>query len=152
VLDGVKAGAFGEHPAGEDALHLAGELHLVDLDEGSRVRRFRRRTRVADPWGHFQRAELHGLIHGDFEVGNAARHLVEGGEYGDRILDGLCLGEARGKQSNDHAGQQPRESHAHGAGRAACPHIVSLHHAAHNMNEPLDDRSGAFPGLQTPRP
>jgi len=34
VLDRVKAGAFGEHPAGEDPLHLAGELHLVDLDKG----------------------------------------------------------------------------------------------------------------------
>jgi hypothetical protein len=34
VLDRVKAGALGEHPAGEDALQLAGELHLVNLDEG----------------------------------------------------------------------------------------------------------------------
>jgi hypothetical protein len=34
VLDRVKAGAFGEHPASEDPLHLAGELHLVDLDKG----------------------------------------------------------------------------------------------------------------------
>jgi hypothetical protein len=33
VFDGVKSRAFGEHPTGEDALHLAGELHLVDLDE-----------------------------------------------------------------------------------------------------------------------
>jgi len=33
VLDGVKAGALGEHPAGKDPLHLAGELHLVHLDE-----------------------------------------------------------------------------------------------------------------------
>jgi hypothetical protein len=34
VLDRVKAGALGEHPAGENALHLAGQLHLIDLDEG----------------------------------------------------------------------------------------------------------------------
>jgi len=34
VLDRVKAGAFSEHPASEDALHLAGELHLIDLNEG----------------------------------------------------------------------------------------------------------------------
>jgi hypothetical protein len=33
VLDGVKAGAFGEHPAGEDALHFPGQLHFIDLDE-----------------------------------------------------------------------------------------------------------------------
>jgi hypothetical protein len=34
MLDGVKAGALGEHPASEDPLHLTGQLHLVDLDEG----------------------------------------------------------------------------------------------------------------------
>jgi hypothetical protein len=34
MLDRVKTGAFGEHPPGEDALHLARELHFVDLDEG----------------------------------------------------------------------------------------------------------------------
>jgi hypothetical protein len=30
----MKAGTLGKHPAGENALHLAGQLHLVDLDEG----------------------------------------------------------------------------------------------------------------------
>jgi hypothetical protein len=33
VLDGVKAGTLGEHPAGKDPLHLAGELYFVHLDE-----------------------------------------------------------------------------------------------------------------------
>jgi hypothetical protein len=33
MLNGVKAGTVGEHPAGEDALHVAAERHLVDLDE-----------------------------------------------------------------------------------------------------------------------
>jgi hypothetical protein len=33
VLHGVKAGAFGEHPAGEDALNVTVELNLVDLHE-----------------------------------------------------------------------------------------------------------------------
>jgi hypothetical protein len=33
MLDGVKPGALGEHPAGEDPLLLAGELDLVHLDE-----------------------------------------------------------------------------------------------------------------------
>jgi len=33
VLDGVKAGALGEHPAREDSLLIAVELHLVHLDE-----------------------------------------------------------------------------------------------------------------------
>jgi hypothetical protein len=34
VLNGVKAGAVGKHPAGEDALDLAVERYLVNLDEG----------------------------------------------------------------------------------------------------------------------
>jgi len=89
VLDGVKAGAFGEHPAGKDALHLTRELHLVDLDEGGGIRRLGRRSRVADPRRHFQRAERHGLVHGDFEMRDAARHLVERGEHGDRVLEGF---------------------------------------------------------------
>jgi hypothetical protein len=33
MLHGVKPGALGEHPAGEDALLLARELDLVHLDE-----------------------------------------------------------------------------------------------------------------------
>jgi hypothetical protein len=33
MLHGVKAGALGEHPAREDPLLLAVELHLVHLDE-----------------------------------------------------------------------------------------------------------------------
>jgi hypothetical protein len=33
VLHGVKAWAFGEHPAGEDALDFARELDLVHLHE-----------------------------------------------------------------------------------------------------------------------
>jgi hypothetical protein len=36
VLDGVEAGAFGEHPAGEDAPDLAVERDLIDLDERNR--------------------------------------------------------------------------------------------------------------------
>jgi hypothetical protein len=89
VLDGVKAGAFGEHPAGKDTLHLAGELHLVDLDEGGGIRGLGRRSRVADPRRHFQRAECDGLVHGNFEMRDAARHLVERGEHRDRVLEGF---------------------------------------------------------------
>jgi len=44
VLDRVKAGALGEHPAGEDPLHLARQLDLVDLDEGGGVGRLGRRA------------------------------------------------------------------------------------------------------------
>jgi hypothetical protein len=87
VLDRVKAGAFGEHPAGKDTLHLARELHLVDLDEGGGIRGLGRRSRVADPRRHFQRAERDGLVHGNLEMRDAARHLVERGEYCDRVLE-----------------------------------------------------------------
>src|SRR2546430_1255579 len=44
VLDAVQARARGEHPAGEDALHLALQRDLLDLDEGVGVRRLGRRT------------------------------------------------------------------------------------------------------------
>jgi hypothetical protein len=33
MLHGVKAGAVGEHPTGKDAMHVAGQRHLVDFDE-----------------------------------------------------------------------------------------------------------------------
>ena len=87
MLDGVKAGALGEHPAGEDTLHLARQLHLVHLDEGCGVRRLGRGTRIADTRRHFQRAERDGLIDRNFEMGDAARHLVERGEHRDWVLD-----------------------------------------------------------------
>ena len=87
MLDGVKAGAFGEHPAGENALHLPRQLHLVDLDEARGLRRFRGRAAVADARGDLQSPELDGLIDGDLQMRDAARHLVERGEDGDGILD-----------------------------------------------------------------
>jgi hypothetical protein len=66
MLHGVKAGALGEHPAGEDPGLLARELDLVDLDEGRRIWRFSRRTRIADARRHLQRAEIDRLVHWDF--------------------------------------------------------------------------------------
>jgi len=146
VLHGVKAGALGEHPAGEDALHLAGELHLVDLNEGGRIRRLGRRPRVADARSDLQRAELHRLVQRDFQVGDAARHLVQGGEYGDGILDDLGPGGVRGEQRDDGQGQRPRESRGRRTCRAAHTQIISLHHAAHDVNGPFCDHSGALLG------
>jgi hypothetical protein len=87
VLDRVKAGALGEHPAGKQALLFAGQLHLVDLDEGRRVGLLGRRARVADARRHLQRAELDRLVDRDFKMLDAPGHLVERGEYGDLILD-----------------------------------------------------------------
>ena len=95
MLDRVKAGAFGEHPAGEDALHLAGELDLVDLDKRRGVRLLRRRARVADPRRHFEGAKLDRVVDGNLETGDAPRDLIEGGEDRDRVPDDLGAGRAR---------------------------------------------------------
>jgi hypothetical protein len=109
VLDRVKARAFGEHPASKDALHLAGELHLVDLDEGGGVRRLGRRSRVADPRRHFERAELHRLVHGNLKMRDATRHLVERGEHRDRVLDRFRIGKVDrepGRKGRDEKGDR----------------------------------------------
>ncbi|ODR97077.1 hypothetical protein AUC69_13280 [Methyloceanibacter superfactus] len=63
----------------------------------------RGRTRVADARGDLQGAELDRLIDGHFEMGDAARHLVEGGEHGNRVLDRLGLGQPR-----RHGGKEAR--------------------------------------------
>ena len=89
MLDRVQAGARREHPAGEDALDLALQRHLVDLDEGVGVRRLGRRPRVADARRHLQRAELHRLVDRDVERDDAAGDLVEAGEHRGRIGDAL---------------------------------------------------------------
>jgi hypothetical protein len=91
MLDGVKAGAFGEHPAGKDALNLAIQLHLVNLDKRGGVRRLGRRSCVADPRRHLQSTELDRLVDGHLEMGDAPRDLVERGEHRDRILDDLGM-------------------------------------------------------------
>jgi len=95
MLHGVKAGALGKHPAREDPLLLAVELHLVHLDERGGVRRLRGRSAVAGARRHLQRAELDRLADGDLEMRDAACHLVEGGKLGNRILDDLGLSETR---------------------------------------------------------
>jgi hypothetical protein len=87
MLDGVKAGTVGEHPASKDALDVAVELDLVNLDEGRRVRRLGRRPRVADPRGHLQRPELLRLIDRDLQRQDASRHLVQRRERRRLILD-----------------------------------------------------------------
>jgi hypothetical protein len=91
MLHGVKPWALGEHPTREDPLFVAGERDLVHLNEGGRMRCLGGGTRIADPGRHFQRAELHGLIDRNFQMRNTAGHLVEGGEHGDGVLDGIGL-------------------------------------------------------------
>jgi len=101
VLDGVKTGTLGEHPAGEDALHLAGELHFVDFDEGCGMRRLGRRARVADPRRDLECAELDRLVDGNLEMRDAPRHLVEGGEHRDRVLDDFRVGDVDRKPGGE---------------------------------------------------
>jgi hypothetical protein len=116
VLDGVKAGAFGEHPAGKDTLHLARELHLVDLDEGGGIRGLGWRSRVADPRRHFQRAERDGLVNGNLKMRDAARHLVERGEHRDRVLERFRRGKIHREAGRQREG---RDKKGHRAGQAA---------------------------------
>jgi hypothetical protein len=49
VLDGVKSRALGEHPSGENPLHLARKLNLIHFYKRCGVRRLSGRTRVANP-------------------------------------------------------------------------------------------------------
>lgn len=98
MLDGVKAGAFGEHPAGEDTMHLARERGLVDFDKGCGAGRLGRRAGIAHPRRHFERAELDRLVHGDLQMVDAPRDFVESGEHRDFIPNGLGMGRARRKR------------------------------------------------------
>ena len=125
VLDRVKAGALGEHPAGEDALHLAGELGLIHLDEGVGMGRLGGGPRVAHPRRHLQRAELHGLIDRYLQMRDAARHLVQRGEHGNRILD--LLGERVRREPE-------RQQEDEGKPAAPWP-IRSLHSCPHLLDE-----------------
>jgi hypothetical protein len=106
MLDGVKARAFRKHPPRENSLFLARQLDFVDLDEGGRVRRLGRRTRVAHARRHLQRPEVDRVIDLDLEMRDAARDLVERGKYGDRILERFGVDNARGLKANNRKCQQ----------------------------------------------
>ena len=96
MLDGIEAGALGEHPAGEDAADLAIERDLVDLHERISLRFLRLRAGIADTRRHLQGAELYRLVDVDIESDDAPSDLVEAGELGDRIADPLgCRGWCR---------------------------------------------------------
>ncbi len=89
MLDPVEPGARGKHPAAEDALGLALQRDLIDLDEAVGIGRFGRRTRVADPRRNLQGAELHSFVDSDVERDDAAGDLVEAGEYRGGVEDFL---------------------------------------------------------------
>jgi hypothetical protein len=137
----VKAGALGEHPAGENPLHLAGELHFVHLYEGGGVGSLGRRPGVAYARRHLERTELHGLIDGDLKMGDASRHLVERCEHRDRVLDRVCVGDLRGKSPRHRRGHRKEETSRDD--QPVSGNVTSLDHAAHLLNGVLNDRSGA---------
>lgn len=91
----MKAGALGEHPAGENPQLLAGKRDLVHLHESCGMGRLRGRPGVADARRHFERAKIDRLVDGDLQMRDSARHLVQGGEDSDRVLDGLGLNDTR---------------------------------------------------------
>jgi hypothetical protein len=104
VLDCVKAGALGKHPAGKDPLHLAGQLDFIHFNKRCRVRRLGRRSRVADPRRDLERAKFDGLIHGNLEMRDATRHLVQCREHSDRIFDRVGLSEFRKRAQSQSQG------------------------------------------------
>jgi hypothetical protein len=82
-------------------------------------------------------------------MGDAPGHFVEGGEHRDRVFDDLGLGGIGGKAKGQHQAGARQENRA---GHAASAKVHSLHHTAHLLNGPVDDRSGALLKPQTPRP
>src|SRR4051812_49951443 len=72
MLDRVQARAGREHPSREDALDLALQRDLVDLDERIGIGGLGRRAGVADARRHLQRAELYRLADGGIEGNDAA--------------------------------------------------------------------------------
>ncbi len=114
VLDPREAGARGKHPAREDPPVAVFERHLVDLDEGGRVRALGRRAAVAHARRQLQGAELNGLVGRDLERDDAARDLVEARENGGRVLDPVGLGRSgqRGRCGQGQGEAPHRHFHA----------------------------------------
>jgi hypothetical protein len=69
---------------------------------------------------------LHCLIDGDLKMRDAARHLVERGKHGDRILN-LVGPSLAARDRRDRSDQAEQESGA----RAAQSGVRLLHHAPH---------------------
>ena len=112
MLDGMQAGARGEHPAGEDTLGLLLQSDLVHLDEGGGLRILGRRPGEANARRHLEGAELHGLVDGDVEGDDLAGDLVEAAEHCRRILDPLGLrGASRDCERQGAGNDKPQEPH-----------------------------------------
>jgi hypothetical protein len=142
VLDGVKSRALGEHPAGENPLHLACKLHLVDFDERRGMGRLGGRSRVANPRGHLERPELDRLVHGYLEMRDAPRHLVEGSEDRDGVLDRVGVGKLNRAAERHSQGNCKNETTR--GNQTVGGQTTPLDHAAHFMNGLPNSRSGGL--------
>ena len=68
MFHSVEARALGKHPAGKQLFYLAIELRFIDLDKAGCLRRFGRRSGIADARCDGQRTELHRLAEGNFQL------------------------------------------------------------------------------------
>lgn len=126
----MKPRAFGEHPTRENPLLFARKLDFVHLDKSGGVRRFGGRARIAHARRDFQRTKLDRLIDRHFKMGDAARHLVEGGEHGNWILDRCGVHKPTRQDDKaacqDHRGQSPLS-----CGCSISQNFLPWHHSAH---------------------
>ena len=92
VLDGVEAGAFGKHPAGEERLARVVRFHLIDSDEARGLRLLGDGARHAGIGLDDEAAEAAFLANRNFKSRGDAGDLVEAGEDGNRIGHALGMG------------------------------------------------------------
>jgi hypothetical protein len=75
-------------------------------------------------------------------VGDASRHLVEGSENRDRILDGVGMSELKGRAERNSQGHCKEEA-TRGDETVGGP-LTPLGHAAHSLNRLPNSRSGGL--------
>ncbi len=100
MLNGVQAGAFGEHPAGENRLPRAVGFDLIDGDETCGLRFLGDGTRHAGMWLDDEATEPPLFVDGDLERGGDAGDLVQACEDSNRIGDAFGMG-WRNRQHQD---------------------------------------------------
>ncbi len=131
VQQRIEPRAFGEHPAREDALLLAVEHDLVDLDERGGAGWLGRRAGVAGARRDLEGAELAGLIERHADLLDGGRHLVEGGEHRHGVVDALGV-RRHIEQADDGAASAGRRAlpillRNGGIGQLPCAHCITSH-------------------------
>jgi hypothetical protein len=91
MFNRMQAGACRKHPARKNALHLRLRVDFIDFDKACCLRRFCRRTRVANARRDLDRAKLNGLIHRDIECDDAPGDFIKSGKDSCRVLDLIGL-------------------------------------------------------------